>query len=132
METSTLKNAADLARKVGHVVVATADSSGTPHVAAAAHVKVLPPGRLAVSAWFCPTTLANVAANHHVSVVVWDAAGDTGVQLLGEVEGIHDLAVMDGYAPGEAARPIPQVDRELVVRVDKAISFTRAAHTDVE
>jgi hypothetical protein len=52
-----LDDAIGLAEKLGHVFVATADSSGMPHVAAAAQIKRISDGQVALSAWFCPGTV---------------------------------------------------------------------------
>jgi len=126
-----LHKAAELAQKVGHVFVATADTAGTPHVAAAARLTVGARGRAVVEAWFCPGTVVNLDRNKHVALVVWDAAADNGYQLVGHVEKVDELAVLDGYTPQvERGKPLPQVERRLTVRVKSVLVFTRAPHTD--
>jgi len=128
-----LQKVVALAEKIQHVFVATADGKGLPHVAAAGTLTAAPAGRLAVAAWFCPGTVTNLGQNRLVAIVVWDQADDFGYQLLGEVEKVEEVAVMDGYIPGEdEIRPLPQIERQLIVRVDKVIAFRHAPHSDIE
>jgi len=64
--------------------------------------------------------------------VVWDSLSDTGFQLLGELEEIKELGIIDGYSPGvESQKRVPQVERQLLVHIDKVLEFKRAPHTDV-
>ena len=65
--------------------------------------------------------------------MVWEAASDTGYQLLGELEEVHDRSVMDGYAPAiESRTPLLEVEKQLLVRVHRVLAFHRAAHSDAE
>jgi hypothetical protein len=133
MKEESLNKAVELAKKLGHVFVATADAAGFPHVAAAAKLSIIPEGRVAVAAWFCPSTLANVHENTRLSLVVWDAVTDKGYQLLGELEKVQELAILNGYSPDlEAKSPLPQVESQLIVKIDKILDFTHAPHSDVE
>jgi pyridoxine/pyridoxamine 5'-phosphate oxidase len=133
MSEDAVRRAVELAQEVGHVLVATTDARGQPHLAAAGSVGLDDRGRLTVGEWFCPGTVANLDENRRVSIVVWKAATDEGHQLLGEVEEVKELAVMDGYAPDlEEAQPAPQVERQLVIRVDTVLDFRRAPHSDTE
>jgi uncharacterized protein len=133
MKTESIGSAVRLAAKLEHIFVATAGSGGTPHVAAAAELSSISADRVAVSAWFCPGTLANLQNNKQISLVVWDPANDHGFQLLGVVEQIEDLAVLNGYAQEmEGPVSIPQVERRLHVRVKKVIGFSHAPHSDIE
>jgi hypothetical protein len=102
-------------------------------VAAAGKIRLTPEGRVAVEAWFCPGTVANLQSNRHIALIIWDPNMDNGYQLLGETEKVEDTAIMNGYAPGlEDKSALPQVERRLVIRVDKIIGFKRSAHTDEE
>ena len=75
----------------------------------------------------------NLEHNLRVSLVVWDAAADTGYQLLGNVEKIEETAMLDGYIPEmESVGPSPQVERQLFVKVDKVMAFSHAPHSDLE
>lgn len=133
MNQKTLHQAVDLAQKLQHVFVATTDGKGLPHMAAAGKLALTPEGRVAVAAWFCPTTVANLQKNRRVSLVIWDPKVDNGYQLLGETEKVEDIAMMNGYAPGvDSQPPLPQVERQLLVRVDRIIDFKHAPHSDVE
>ena len=128
----SIKQAVTLADKLGHIFVATADAQGLPHVAAAASMSSIAENKVAVSAWFCPGTLANLDHNRLVSLTVWDEAADIGFQLLGRVDCIGEKAVMNGYLPEtEHSAPLPQVEKVLEVAVDKVIAFSHAPHSDV-
>ncbi len=128
-----IQKALELADKLQHVFVATADAKGLPHVAIAGKLKLESNGRVAVTAWFCPGTVDNLQHNHRIALVVWDAIEDTGYQLVGEVLRMEELAFLDGYAPGiEGPTPSPQVERQLIIRVDMVLAFSHAPHSDVE
>ncbi len=132
MNPAALEHALALARKLGHVFLATADKAGVPHVAAAGKIEPSPRDRVRVSAWFCPGTMADLAENPHVALVIWDPAEDQGYQLIGKTEQVSEAAMIDGIAPGEERSSVPQVEWELSLRVRKILQFTHAPHTDVE
>jgi hypothetical protein len=132
MKTETLHKAVELTSKLKHVFIATADTAGLPHVTAAGEMTLTPEGYVAVGAWFCPGTVENLQHNRRVALVVWDESKDTGYQLLGEVKEIKELSFMDGYAPEAESKMPPQVERQLIVQVNKTLTFTLAPHSDVE
>lgn len=133
MKRSMLRQAVEIAQRMGHVFLATSDPHGLPHVATAARLGVNAAGRLEISEWFCPGTVANLHVNPHVSVVAWDSQADEGVQLLGTVEEVVDYAIMDGFDPSLSKQPpLPQVHKKLIIAVDKSLHFTLAPHSDVE
>ncbi len=133
MKPKSLNTAVELAEKIEHVFVATADSSGMPHVAAAAKLNQTSKDHVALTAWFCPGTIANLSENRRISMVVWDAPSDKGYQLLGLVEKIEEIAMMNGYSPEiDETIVMPQVENRLLVRVDKVIAFSHAPHSDLE
>jgi hypothetical protein len=122
-----------LGQKLGNIFVATANEAGLPHLAAAAKLSPLKEGRVAVGAWFCPGTMANLQENKGVSLVIWDPREDLGYQLLGEIERVEEIAMMNGYIPGkERDAALPQVERRLIVRVEKIIDFRHGPHSDRE
>ena len=131
MDADALKKALTLA-KGRPVFVATAARSGLPHLACAGQMAAAPGGCVLLTEWFCPGTMENLSGNPRISLVVWDQKADTGYQLLGEVERVEEVAVLDGYAPPTRTAPsLPQVERRLVVRVDSILDFRKAPHTDV-
>jgi len=133
MSETTLSQVAELAGRVGHALVVSADAAGLPHVAVADEVAFLSGSQVGVSAWYCPGTLDNLQANPRLSLVAWDGTTDEGHQLLGEVRQVEDVAVMDGYEPNATrADPVPQMRRRFVVEVTKVLRFTRAPHSDAE
>ena len=128
-----IERAVALAQKLQHAFVGTSNRDGTPHIAAAASIDITADEHLAVASWFCPATVTNLQENRNVSVVVWNPETDEGIQMVGTVERIEETAILDGYAPEiETAQPSPQVERRLVVKVEKAIAFSHAPHTDTE
>lgn len=132
MRTDALREAVTLAETC-KVLVATASSDGTPHLACAGRLKPGEGERVVVSEWFCPGTVRNVEQNPTISVTVWDEPQDRGYQLIGRVEDMEQEEVLDGYAPeAEAEHPTPQVKRSLIVRVETILDFMQAPHTDVE
>ncbi len=132
MNPATLNKVVDLAQKVGHIFVATANKGASPHIAAAASLKRTPEGRVLVAAWFCPETVANIRENPSISLVIWDSQKDHGYQMLGHTEQVIDMAMIDGIAPGRETSPLPQVERQLTVRVDRILEFKHAPHSDIE
>jgi hypothetical protein len=132
-KTETIRKAVELGTKLQHVFVGTTNADGLPHLAAASVISLVSEGRVAVESWFCPGTVINLEQNRSISLTVWDHIGDTGYQLFGEVEKIEEKAFMDGYAPEmEHLEPSPQVERRLIVRVEKIVGFSHAPHSDVE
>lgn len=133
MKSKSLEKALKLAEQVKHIFVATADGRGWPHLAAAGRVALTPEQHVVVSEWFCPGTVANLQVNPRLSIVVWDAGKDAGYQIIGEMEEIKDLDMIDGYSPSvEGKHRFPQVERQLLVHVDSVMEFKRSPHTDVE
>jgi hypothetical protein len=133
MNSEILKKAVRLGEELGQVFVATADTAGLPHVAAAGKISLESEDHVAVMEWFCPGTVTNLEANRSIGLVVWDEKTDMGYQLLGECEKVEEVGMMDGYLPGlEDQKPLPQVERKLIVRIEKITDFSHAPHSDVE
>ena len=113
------------------IYVATADKRGTPHMAAVQGLTLVDDERVSFTSWFCPRTVANVTESLHVALAAWDPAQNQGYQLLGTIEKVEDVAILDGYAPGlEKPGEIPQVQRRLFVRVDRVLDFRCGPHSD--
>jgi hypothetical protein len=64
-------------------------------------------------------------------VLAWDAQEDRGDQLVGQVEEVRERAVVDGHVPELGEETLPQVERELVIRVDEVLPFRQGPHSDV-
>ncbi len=132
MNEAKLDEITALARKTGCVYIATADGKAMPHITVAGSLERGGRRQVVIKEWFCPGTVANLKVNKAVSVAVWDFHCDVGYQLLGRLERIDDLAVLDGYAPDvEAENPVPQVEKQLVITVEKILDFSLAPHCDV-
>jgi len=134
MKQPILEAAVSLAQRLGYLLVATSDARGLPHVAAATKIALgKGKGRVGVETWFCPGTMANLERNPRLSLVIWDPETDQGHQLLGRVEKVEDLAILDGYSSQLKNRGgWPQAERRLFVQVEKALRFQRTRHTDEE
>lgn len=126
-----LVDALALADSVRQLFVATADAGGTPHLAIAERITSEGRDTVGITGWFCPRTAENIDENARVSVVVWDKKRDIGFQLVGEVMKILDLAMMDGFIPGEIETG-PQIERKLVVMVSHVLTFSHAHHSDID
>ncbi len=132
MNEAKLDEITALAQKAGYVYIATADGDSMPHITVAGSLERGGEGQVVIKEWVCPGTVANLKVNKAVSVAVWDFHCDVGYQLLGRLERIDDLAVLDGYAPDvEAENPLPQVEKQLVITVEKILDFSLAPHCDV-
>ncbi len=134
MKAETIKRAVELGTRVGYVFIATADSEGLPHMAASRKIAAEREGIISIREWFCPGTLANIRKNPRLSVVVWDQENDVGYQILGNSEKIEDLYMMNGLAPDAETQenPFPQVERKILIAVNKIVRFCHAPHSDVE
>ncbi|MEW6664432.1 MAG: pyridoxamine 5'-phosphate oxidase family protein [Thermodesulfobacteriota bacterium] len=133
MNRDSIQRAVALGSELGHVIVATADRGGIPHVAASSRISMEEDGRVGISEWFCPGTLANLQVNPQIAIVVWDPKKDRGYQLVGTSSEVMDVAFMDGLAPeDETQRPLPQVERKILVRVDRIVHFSHAPHSDLD
>jgi len=132
MNSAKFREVEQLAAKVGHVFVDTADSNGQPHIAAAGKLAQTPEKHLMITEWFCPRTLANLQMNSRLSIVIWDPEVDSGYQIIAELEAIKDIGIIDGYSKSQVIPSIPQVERQLLLHVDKILEFKRSPHADLE
>lgn len=130
MNREPLEDAVALGDEVGYAFVATADADGRPHLAAAGAVSLETDGRVGVTEWFCPGTMANLEDNRNIALVLWDPETDRGYQVLGQVTEIEEQAVIDGYAREAGEGAPPQVERELVISVDEVLHFSQGPHSD--
>jgi len=132
MTTDTLKKAVAKSQETGYLFIATADRGGLPHIAAGGPLTLLPDKKqVAFETWFCPRTVANVSINRWMSLAIWNPSQDDGYQLLGWVEEVQDILLLDGFSPEmEKKGPVPPAKKRLTLRVDKVIGFHRSAHTD--
>lgn len=128
----TLERAVSLSQASGRIYMATADRGGLPHVAKAGSLTLLSDQkRVVFEAWSCPHTVSNLSINRWMALVILPPGKDIGYQLLGWIEDMEDVLLMDGFDPQlEARRFLPQAKKRLTMRVDKIIEFRPEAHTD--
>ena len=133
MKMEKLKEAIGLSQRTGFICIATADGKGMPHIATAGEMELTEEGCLAIREWFCPGTVVNLQTNKFISTVVWDRDSDIGYQMPGTLEKIEELGVLNGYAPDlESKPPLPQVERRLLIKVQKITDFRLGPHSDAE
>jgi len=120
-----------LMENIPYVYVATADSSGMPHMAIGEQVTISGDSLLIFENWFCPSTLQNIASNTHVSVVAVSPDSGKGYQLLGSVIRSADTAFLDGYDPAVIMPVTPQVLTRFTVKVEQVLEFTSGVHSDL-
>lgn len=113
-----------------YAIVASADKNGCPHLAAGRELRVPDPCHLVFEAWFCFTTLQNLAENPLVAVVVSDPDTGSGYQFVGRMERSEDTAILDGYVPDLETSGMPQVLSRLHLLVENIMAFSAGAHTD--
>src|SRR5512136_912684 len=128
----TLERALSLSQASGRIYMATADLGGMPHVASACPLILhSDQKRVVFEAWFFPRTVANLEVNRWMALVILPIEEESDYQLIGWIEELEDILLMDGFDPHlEARRAIPQAKKRLTMRVDKIIGFLPAAHTD--
>jgi hypothetical protein len=130
---SLLKRAIDIGRKSGHIFLVTADQYGMPHLSIATKISLASDSQLWVAGWFCPGIVENLEMNPNIGVAVWDEGNDAGYQLLGKKLELNAIAIMDGYSPElENKPPLPQVEREVRIAIEKILEFKQAPHSDLE
>lgn len=110
--------------------VASADHRARPHLAAGRGLRVPDPRHVVFEAWFCRKTLENVAEVPRVAIAVIDPASGAGYQLVGAVESVSPIGILNGYAPEIEAPGTPQVESRMVVRVEEIMEFGTGVHTD--
>ncbi|OHB55007.1 MAG: hypothetical protein A2Y07_02045 [Planctomycetes bacterium GWF2_50_10] len=129
MDKAAIGAAVALSKHAGYVFIATVGPERVPHLAAAGPL-LLEDNQVAITAWYCPVTLANIQQFPEVSIVVWQKETDSGYQLIGKLEKVRDVAQIDGYAPKEDVSLYPQVERQLVIKIDSVLFFSQALHAD--
>lgn len=120
-----------LIESLTYVFVATADSSGQPHMAIGEQVTISGDSLLIFENWFCPSTLQNIASNTRISVVAVLPDTGKGYQMLGSVIRSSDTAFLDGYDPAVNMPEVPQVLTRFTVKVEQILEFTSGIHSDI-
>jgi len=111
-------------------VVATADSTGHPHLALGSNIKTPDGNHLVFENWFCQTTLRNLEQNPSIAVAILAEGAEFGYQFNGRVVHGFDVAILDGYVPGAEPPGEPQTLTRLVVKVEEIMAFCAGIDTD--
>ena len=120
-----------LLENISYVLVATADSSGQPHMAIGEQVTISGNSLLVFKNWFCPSTLQNIACNTNVSVVAVSPETGKGYQMFGSVMRSADAAFFNCYDPVANIPETPQVLTRFTVKVEQILEFTSGIHSDL-
>lgn len=120
-----------LMENIPYIFVATADSSGQPHMAIGEQVIFSGDSLMIFENWFCPATLQNITCNARVSIVAVLPETGKGYQMLGSVIRSVDAAFLDGYDPFSTIPETPQVLTRFTVKVEQILEFTSGIHSDI-
>lgn len=120
-----------LMEKTSFVFVATADSSGQPHMVIGEQVTVSGNSVLIFENWFCPSTLQNIECNPRIAVVVVLPDTGKGYQMLGSVIRNAETIIHDGHNQPATTQEAPQVLTRFVVKIERILEFTSGIHSDV-
>lgn len=61
-----------------------------------------------------------------------EPAADEDYPVGGSVESIEEIAMMNGYAPGEEREPVPQAEMKLTLKPHIVTRYGRRPHSDLE
>ncbi|MDD2542182.1 MAG: pyridoxamine 5'-phosphate oxidase family protein [Desulfuromonadaceae bacterium] len=117
--------------KIPFIFVATADSSGQPHMAIGEQVTVSGDSVLIFENWFCPSTLQNIECNSRIAIVVVLPDTGKGYQMLGSVFKSAETAIHDEYNQPAKTLETPQTLTRFAVKIEQILEFTSGIHSDV-
>jgi len=86
MNCDRINAAIEIAKKLQYFFIATADRQGVPHVATAGQLAIRSSDTLEMSFWFCPKTIENLQKNKKVSLIIWDAQKNSGINCSGRLK----------------------------------------------
>lgn len=132
MDMKTLDQIVAMAEETGHVFLLTADGKGVPHLTTAGTIRHVQNDLVSVTEWLCPITVKNLSVNPNVSVAVWNIRNDEGFQLKGEFQGASEVGMVDGYVAEDDDSSVPQVLRNIIIRITGIFSFAKLVHADRE
>lgn len=117
-----LKQALRVAGRARHILLATADATGTPRFTPIESCTPAGSDRLAIRAWIDVSPLDNRCGAGRLALLVWEEDGH-GYQLTGQMVRLGDTAVLDGWAEIEQQVHFPQIERTLLMQVDSIEEF---------
>lgn len=120
-----------LLENLPYVFVATSDQSGQPHMAIGEQITIKGSSLLIFENWFCPSTLENISANSHISVVAVQPETGKGYQLLGSIITRTHESIPDVFEPAVHIPEAPRVLTRFTVKVEKVLEFTSGIHSDL-
>jgi predicted pyridoxine 5'-phosphate oxidase superfamily flavin-nucleotide-binding protein len=128
--TNKLEQAMHLAGQVRHMLLATVDETGTPHLTPVEECMPAGAHRVAVQAWIDVSDLQNRCSAGRLALALWDEDG-YGYQLTGQLVRLQEDAVLDGLAEIEQQTHFPQIERTLLIQVEavQEFHFRAVAHS---
>ncbi len=116
------EQAVRMIERAKHILLATVDETGTPRLTPVEECTQAGEGRLAVRAWIDIPPLEDRGSPNRIALLLWDEH-DLGYQLTGHMAGEMDTAVLDGLTEIEEQTHFPQVERDIVMRVESIEDF---------
>lgn len=120
-----------LVEKGSHILIASVDRDGLAHMASVRDLRLSSEQRIVLTEWFCSTTMANLAQNPHLAVLIWHEKSDIGYQLVGELVQISNLSVMNGFSSDVSDYAGPRVKRELELEIEQVLDYSHGIHQDL-
>jgi hypothetical protein len=76
--------------------------------------------------------VVNLEINRYVALVIWEPKSNVGYQLFGKSEKIIELHILDSFlTKTESQGNIPQIERQLVIKVERIMEFSHYRHADI-
>jgi hypothetical protein len=124
MATDLLEKINEIHKETHAVFLITCDREGIAHSDGIMSMEPLSGGDIKIKGWFSWRVISNLESNPHVTLIVWNAREHGGYQLKGSCVKRGRIAYLDGILQGREA-DVPQVEWELVVRVDTQTGLCR-------
>lgn len=118
------------AEGIALAMVASADTSGKPHLALGSGIQVIDGQHLLLENWYCQTTLQNLEQNPRLAIAVMAEDMKIGYQFIGRLAHGFDVALLNGYAPAVEPPGEPQALTRLIVQVEEILAFCSGIHID--
>ncbi len=104
-------------------LVATASKSGRPNVSAKGSLQLLDDGHVFFADVNSPRTMANLAENPQLSVIVFDPATSHGCRIWGKAEAILDAGELFDRVSSQLATRKVQAKHVVVIGVEDSVTF---------
>jgi hypothetical protein len=120
--TNKLELAVQMLARARHILLATVDETGTPRLTPVETCTPAGEGRLRVQAWVEVPPQEEPSGRDRMVLLLWDEHG-SGYQLIGHTLREFDTAILDGLTEIEEQTHFPQVERDILMRVESVEEF---------